>query len=183
MNKNLKKFLKELKQAGYNEVSYEEENNVIDFSKCKKRVMKLEDIDEEEYGIKGTKFILGDDFNFSCIGIYKIDIKAGNHCKINVRNGEASILAGNNCNITLESGISLIIGDMNYLEAVSINEIEFGNNNHIEIEELINSSIGGDNNKILIRDTMEEFGLEKMEMNLSGSGNNVKIRKFSMNTK
>ena len=29
MNENLKKFLEELKQAGYNEVSYEDENNVI----------------------------------------------------------------------------------------------------------------------------------------------------------
>ena len=42
MNENLKKFLEELKQAGYNLVSYEEENNAIDFSKCKKREIDLD---------------------------------------------------------------------------------------------------------------------------------------------
>lgn len=182
MNENLKKFLEELKQAGYNEVSYEEENNAIDFSKCKKREIDLDEIDEEEYGIEGIKFILGDNFKFSCIEINEIDIRAGNNCKIHVQEGEASIIAGNNCNITLAFGYSLIIGNENNLECVSINYIEFGDNNHIEVEELVNNSKGGNNNNIIIEDNMEEIRYKDTEMNL-GIGNNIKIGKFTINMK
>ena len=182
MNENLKKFLENLKQSEYVEVEYKEEENLIDFSKCKKREINLEEIDEEEYGIEGTKFILGDNFKFSCIEFNEINIIAGNNCKIHVQEGEASITAGNNCNITLAFGYSLIIGNENNLECVSINDIEFGDNNHIEVEELVSNSKGGNNNNIIIKDDMEEIGFKDTEMNL-GIGNNIKIGKFVINMK
>lgn len=182
MNEELKKFLEDLKLAGYNEVEYEEENNTINFSKCKRKTFELDDIDEDEYGIEGVKFILGNNFNFSCIEINEIDIKAGNNCKIHIQEGEASIIAGNNCNITLAFGYSLIIGNENNLECVSIDDIQFGNNNYIEVEELINNAKGGNNNNIIIKDDMEEIRSKDTEMDL-GINNNVKIGKFAINMK
>lgn len=182
MNENLKNFLEELKQAGYNEVEYEEEDNAIDFSKCKRRTFELDDIDEEEYGIEDITFILGDNFNFSCIEINELDIKAGNNCTIHVQEGEASIIAGNNCNITLAFGYSLIVGSENNLECVYINDIVFGDNNHIEVEELINNAKGGNNNNIIIKDDMEEIRFKDTKIDL-GIDNNVKIGKLAINMK
>ena len=182
MNENLKKFLEELKEAGFEEVEYEEIDNTINFSKCKRKTFEFDDIDEEEYGIEGIKFIIGDNFNFSCIEFNKNDIIAGNNCKIHVEEGKASIITGNNCNITLAFGSSLVIGNNNVLECVSINDIKFGDNNHIEVEELINNAKGGNNNNIVIRDDMEEIRFNDKKMNL-GTGNYIKIGKFVINMK
>ena len=173
-------LFEELKCGGFEEAEYKKNDKTIDLSKCKRKHLYLETIDK--YDIKEINFVIGDDFNFKCIGCNKIKIIAGVNCVIEIPEGKASVVAGNNCYIFLFSGDFLSIGNDNKVNCHSIKEIDFDNNNIIKVEELIINIKGGSNNDIIIEDYREAISCTDTNIELK-ENNKMKIGNIKITMK